>query len=842
MFERRRFFTKGGIVFAAILALAASFLSYFKVFEPVELLAYDRMLRIQNTDYSEEVVIIAMDEKSLREFGPLPWPRELHAQAIERLDQAQVSAIGYDVLFNKPNGQSDKALTAAVRKSGKVVFPVLIDELKQEGQLIELQPYPELYQASAKLGMVHFELSNDNIARGVYLKSGLGEPFWRTFAVEVLEVANGDSTYELPFKSEDKGEYSYNLTKIEKTHYALIPYRNNRDYFTKISFADLIDDGFEPEILAGKVAFVGVTATAARNADFLPVPVNRDGQIMSGVEINATLYEGLSHDALILPVNDLTVAVLSGLLVLLLFMMIPRSMPRHNVFLVILMGFVMLFTSWVLLHGTGRWVPLLTPSIVMVFGYLLWVWRAVVTNMAFFRRTVRRLQLEVSNSFEPDAKSTQEQYFHYWKQLKLIKGWSEDNRDIVDYEQSLPVEFNNRRWLVELNNLSPKERKLFYKLYRQSTLTEEVEADSGSVIEDKVAQVQTAITKITFLRRFVEKTMDKMSDGILLLDASGVVFYANLEAKTYLKITEGGNIFDVLAQFILQSNVDWADELKAVMLDGIGREVQVSNDKKKHFKVGMTLLDNIEGQDFVIINLTDISSIKREQQRQLEMIDFISHDLRSPMTSVLALISQYRSKPEDFSVDELNTEVERLTQSSLSLAEHFLMLSRAESGIEMPLYPVELLNSIDSALATARPIAVEKNIRLKFDFSNYEDTWLQANEDLLERVILNLLTNAIKYSPDNSDVEIVLGETSDGVTVMVCDQGEGLDAEQMNTIFKPFSRIRRHEMAKIKGIGLGLRFVKAAMERFGGTVSVESELGQGSSFILYFPNAAVVDD
>ena len=333
-----------------------------------------------------------------------------------------------------------------------------------------------------------------------------------------------------------------------------------------------------------------------------------------------------------------------------------------------------------------------------------------------------------------------------------------------------------------------------------------------------------------------------MSDGILLLDASGVVFYANLEAKTYLKITEGGNIFDVLAQFILQSNVDWADELKAVMLDGIGREVQVSNDKKKYFKVGMTLLDNIEGQDFVIINLTDISSIKREQQRQLEMIDFISHDLRSPMTSVLALISQYRSKPEDFSVDELNTEVERLTQSSLSLAEHFLMLSRAESGIEMPLYPVELLNSIDSALATARPIAVEKNIRLKFDFSNYEDTWLQANEDLLERVILNLLTNAIKYSPDNSDVEIVLGETSDGVTVMVCDQGEGLDAEQMNTIFKPFSRIRRHEMAKIKGIGLGLRFVKAAMERFGGTVSVESELGQGSSFTLYFPNAAVVDD
>ena len=64
----------------------------------------------------------------------------------------------------------------------------------------------------------------------------------------------------------------------------------------------------------------------------------------------------------------------------------------------------------------------------------------------------------------------------------------------------------------------------------------------------------------------------------------------------------------------------------------------------------------------------------------------------------------------------------------------------------------------------------------------------------------------------------------------------------METIFKPFSRIRRHEIAKIKGIGLGLRFVKAAMERFGGEVSVQSKVGHGSCFILTFPHSVVVDD
>ncbi|WP_223670218.1 CHASE2 and HATPase_c domain-containing protein [Kangiella shandongensis] len=843
MVERRRFFTKGGLVFATFLAVIVFALSYFKVLEPVELLIYDRLLRAQPTEYASDVVVVAMDEKSLRAYGSLPWKRQVHAEAITRLTEAGVRAIGYDVLFDKPRDDGDTELTQAVRQSGQVVFPVVIDELKQDGQLIELQPYPELSQASAELGLVHFELSNDNIARSVYLKAGLGEPYWRTFAAEVLEVANGDPTYELPFKPREKAEYSYNLSNIEKTHYALIPYKKNKDYFPKISFVDLVNGAFDPKALEGKVVFVGVTATAARNADFLPVPVNRDGQIMSGVEINATLYEALEGNTIIRPVNQLAVSGISGVLVLLLFMLIPRSLPRHNVLLLAVMALGLLFISWFILHRYNFWLPLATPGVVMILGYLLWVWRVVVTNMAFFRKTVRRLQLEVSNSFEPDVKSSHEQHFKFWQRLHIIRDWSKATKNIVDSERSLPLTIDNERWLLELENLSQEEQRLFYRLYRQSTMKKQSDTlKQGSVIEAKVAQVQTAITKINFLRRFVEKTMDKMSDGVMLLDTSGVVFYANLEARKYLNIGEGQDAFDIFKQLNLQFNASWADEIKALLLDGVGREVQALNRTKHYFKIGLSLLDNIDGQDFIIVNLTDITSVKREQQRQLEMIDFISHDLRSPMTSVLALISRYRTKPEEVSVSELNSEIERLTKSSLSLAEHFLMLSRAESDSEMPLYPVELLNSIDNALVVARPLADEKSITLRFEFAKYYDTWIQANEDLLERVILNLLTNAIKYSPAESQVDIRIEQSNHGVKVLVSDQGEGIDKEQMNTIFKPFSRIRRHEMEKIKGIGLGLRFVKAAMERFGGTVGVESQIGKGSCFILSFPAESLVDD
>lgn len=842
MFVDRRFLNKRGIAFAAMLGISTFFLVYFKVLQPLELLAYDRMLRLQEEGYTEDVVIVAMDEKSLREYGPLPWPRELHARAIDRLTEAGVKAVGYDVLFDKLSGKGDEALTRAVKDNGKIIFPVVIDELIQGGQLVELPPYPELYQASVGLGVVHFELSKDNIARGVYLKSGLGEPYWRTFAVEVLDVANGDEIYSLPFESQQSADYSYNLTKIEKTHYALIPYQKNKDYFRKVSFVDLVEGKIELDTLSDSVVFVGVTATAARNADFLPVPVDRDGQIMSGVEINATLYEGLANNRFILPMDQNFVSVLSAILVFVLFMLIPRSLPRYNVYLVLLLAFTLLIASWVLLHGAGYWLPLATPAIVMALGYLLWVWRAVVANMTFFINTVKRLQYEVKNSFEPEVRSSYEKHFQFWKRLNLIQGWSEGIEDIAAFDRSIPIDINKKRWLIDVGEQSDDERKLFYKLYRQSTLVQKKQVLAASLVEEKVLQVEVAIKKINFLRRFVEKTMDKMSEAVLLVDISGVVFYANMEAKKYLNVDFGNDIFEVLNQLKLQVGSGWSEEIKKVMVDGVGREVQALGARKRYYKIGISLLDNVEGQDFIIINMSDITLIKREQQRQLEMIDFISHDLRSPMTSVLALLNQYQSRQSDLTIDELNAEVQRLTKSSLSLAEHFLMLSRAESDIEIPLYPVEILNSIDNALAIVRPIAHEKKIELNFDFGDYDDIWLQANEDLLDRVIINLLTNAIKYSPPKSEVEITLELSEEGLKVMVADQGEGIDEEQMKSIFKPFSRIRRHEMAKIKGIGLGLRFVKAAMERFNGSVSVKSELDKGSCFILFFPTSTIVDD
>ncbi|WP_251358789.1 CHASE2 domain-containing protein [Kangiella sp. TOML190] len=813
--------------------------SYFQLLLPIEHLLYDRLLRLQNSSHNQELVIVAIDENSLQQYGPLPWAREKHAKLINQLTKAQVKAVGYDVLFNKSQSPADAQLVQAVQDNGKVIFPVIIERVTQTGELIELMPFPELMQAANNLGLVHFELSDDNIARSSYLKAGLGEPYWRAFAAELLDVANGDEVYQFPFAASDK-KPSYDLTQIEQQHRVYLPFKQNPFHYKQLSFAEVAETDLLLDELTDKVVLVGVTATAARNADFLPVPVDRDGQIMSGVEINATLYEALKKEQFILPASRFGNALIAALFTFLFFLTLPKSLPRRNFFYAIAFLLGLLAFSWWLLHLQQRWLQVATPAIAIILGYLIWAWLKVVANMSFFKNTIERLSLETQESMTLELAPNSNMRVKFLSYLNLldVTKYQAESKDVNPETEDL-LKFVKQQ-------ASAKEKALVRKIQNQSPHFEKLsEQPEYGIIEGRIEQLNTAITQINFLRRFTEQTMDRMSDGIVLSDINGQIFYSNLVAKRYFSELREHKLFELprlLNEIKLADNKLWEEKLKRVLQDGIVSELVAVTSDGRDLKISISLLDNVSGRDFIILNMVDISAIKREQRRQLEMIDFISHDLRSPMTSILALLSRYQRQPEKYDSQQMHQEIEQLTRSSLSLAEQFLMLSRAESSIELALYPIELLNTIDNAIGVVLPQAANKDIDLQFDFAAHQDVWIKANQDLLERVLTNLLTNAVKYSPARSQVNIVLEQAAKHINIRVIDQGEGINQEQMDAIFKPFTRMQKHEMAKVKGIGLGLRFVRAAMMRLGGTVAVESPPGKGACFILSLPRHLKIEN
>lgn len=828
---------------AGLFAAITFLLSYFNNLLPFEQLLYDRMLRLQFDEPNQEVVIVAMDEKSLQAYGALPWSRKVHAELIDVLTEADVKAVGYDVLFDKKKDQLDEVLVKAVKNNGKMIFPVIIEKMSQSGELIEIMPYPELIQVTKKLGLVHFELGDDNIARSTYLNAGLGQPFWKSFAAEVLKVAS-DETFEFPFPETEK-EPSYDLTKIEKENLVYLPFKQEAEHFNRVSFVDIVNR--VPEALASinnKVVFVGVTATAARNADFLPVPVDRDGQIMSGVEINATLYEALQNKTYIQEVPVLINALVLALVSFIYFVFLPKSLPARSFYYGLLLILTIVVLAWFALHYWNSWFRVATLLSVLITGYLLWLWQKMVANMSFFKRTVERLSFEMKHSMRPDQELNVSRKLKFLTKIGLLDIQKIEKAPKFSPEMSPSMQdfITN----LERDDASKKDRKLLNKLLSVNSESDELtKATSDGVIERRIKSLDSAIQQMNFLRRFIEQTMDRMSDGVILTDSDGYVFYSNLVAKRYLpQLSQSSSVelLDLLNSVKLQNNEDWTPYVRKVLADGVNSELTATIDNSLDVKVSMSLLDNVNGKSYLIINIVDISAIKREQRRQLEMIDFISHDLRSPMTSILALTSREQRVSDGSEANEVYQKIEKLTRSSLSLAEQFLMLSRTEANIELAIYPVELLNAIDNAIAIVTPQANQNKIAIHFDYLAYEDIWLNTNQDLLERVITNLISNAVKYSPEETKVVIEIEKTDSSTLLKVIDQGDGISSEQMEAIFKPFTRMQKHEMEKVKGIGLGLRFVRAAMNRFGGSVAVESNKSKGSTFILDFPDKLLSED
>ena len=131
--------------------------------------------------------------------------------------------------------------------------------------------------------------------------------------------------------------------------------------------------------------------------------------------------------------------------------------------------------------------------------------------------------------------------------------------------------------------------------------------------------------------------------------------------------------------------------------------------------------------------------------------------------------------------------------------------------------------------------AVRKRIQIEISVHDDTDTWLEGNGELLERTLVNLFTNAIKYSPPDTTITVFLEDNGENLRCSVKDQGYGLPQEAIPQLFERFSRFHQQTLKKERGTGLGLRFVKTVIDRHGATIAVHSEPGKGSEFCLNLP-------
>jgi signal transduction histidine kinase len=236
--------------------------------------------------------------------------------------------------------------------------------------------------------------------------------------------------------------------------------------------------------------------------------------------------------------------------------------------------------------------------------------------------------------------------------------------------------------------------------------------------------------------------------------------------------------------------------------------------------------------------------IAHEQLKEMDrlksmFLSHVSHELKTPLTSIKGFVDnmmdgltgEIRGKQRDY-LDRIRVNADRLTRMITNL----LDLSRIESGTHrLERVRLRLFDVAEEVMEQLRPIATAKKLNLEVDCPD-PTVQILADRDKFIQVIMNLVDNAIKFTPPGGKITVAIGRKDpECAMITVIDTGEGIPAEILIKLFEPFYQASRMPGTHAKGLGLGLSIVKTLVDLHGGTISVKSDVGKGSEFCILIP-------
>lgn len=347
---------------------------FLQTFERWDRFVYDSLSAFTSRSQPDHIVIIAIDEYSLQQYGRWPWPRSTHAELIDKLTLGGAKAIGLDILFTEPDRvstENDQLLAEAIERSGRVILPVISEMNPAENRLQLTKPIPLIAAKAAGLGHVDFELDSDGIMRRVYLLAGHGEPKWEAMSLALLHLSRPSLIDDLPGKKNTKLETSSPENWV-RDHEILLPFAGDPGHYWRISYAKFMHPDFDPGVVNGKYVFVGTTAIGL--GDTLPTPVSGESVPMSGVELNTNLLDVLEQNLAITPIQRGYGVLITALLILLPLLLYPFLSQRKVQLMVLFSLLFSLCLSIVMLTQLQLWFPPVTAMLIVFISYPVWAW------------------------------------------------------------------------------------------------------------------------------------------------------------------------------------------------------------------------------------------------------------------------------------------------------------------------------------------------------------------------------------------------------------------------------------------------------------------------------------
>jgi len=358
----------------------------------------------------------------------------------------------------------------------------------------------------------------------------------------------------------------------------------------------------------------------------------------------------------------------------------------------------------------------------------------------------------------------------------------------------------------------------------------------GRSLNRMAVQIRDLVERLSLESARREQILESMVEGVLAVDSELRVTFCNRsfaqavgasfpvrERLPLLELVRDPGMLQLLTG-VLAAGEPVKQRLELTAADGRSFEIQASP----------LAADARRG---AIAILHDISDLERLERVRKDFVANVSHELRTPLTAILGYAETLlEGALEDKEHNRKFIEIIKAHADRLSsIASDLLALSNLESG-KAPAAEevVSVRGAIESALRTVEGEAHERGVGLVR--GNLEDAEVSGERLRLEQVLLNLLNNAVKFNRPGGEVRVEATRTSDQkIRITVADTGIGIPSEDLPRIFERFYRVDKGRSREVGGTGLGLSIVKHAVERMNGAVSVESELGKGSTFTLLLP-------
>ncbi|MBT9437810.1 MAG: PAS domain-containing protein [Desulfobacterales bacterium] len=361
----------------------------------------------------------------------------------------------------------------------------------------------------------------------------------------------------------------------------------------------------------------------------------------------------------------------------------------------------------------------------------------------------------------------------------------------------------------------------------------------AEALNQMAAQLDDRIKTAIKQRNELEAVLSSMEEGVIAIDRNEKIISINQAAARMFKSNpsdlEQRSIQEVIRNSELQKII------KKAISSGEHSEgdVVLFQDEEIILNVQTTsLLD--EGEDFIgiLVVLNDVTRLRRLENMRKEFVSNVSHEIKTPLTAIKGFVetlSQGAMENPDEAKRFLNI-IEKHVNRLVSIIEdlmHLSVIEQRDKSEGIKLEKGHIRSVIKTAIQVCQAKAESKKI--KVNLICHEDISTEIDTQLLEQAAVNLLDNAIKYSEEGGLVQIEVITTDTEVCISFKDYGIGIPKEHLPRLFERFYRVDKARSRKLGGTGLGLAIVKHIVQTHGGYVTVESEPGEGSNFIIHLP-------